>query len=47
MADWDAVVPARPDLLVDDQVHPVPEGAQLYAQTVTNAVESLRRQPAS
>ena len=38
---------ARPDLLVDDQVHPMPEGAQLYAQTVTNAVESLRRQPAS
>lgn len=47
VADWDAVVAARPDLLVDDQVHPVPEGAQLYAQTVTNAVESLRRQPAS
>ena len=47
VADWDAAVAARPDLLVDDQVHPVPEGAQLYAQTVTDAVESLRRQPAS
>ena len=47
VADWDAAVAARPDLLVDDQVHPVPEGGELYAQTVTNAVESLRRQPAS
>ena len=47
VADWDAVVAARPDLLFDDQVHPVPEGGALYAQTVTDAVESLRRQPAS
>ena len=47
VADWDAAVAARPDLLVDDQVHPVPEGGALYAQTVTDAVESLRRQPAS
>ena len=47
VADWDAAVAARPDLLFDDQVHPVPEGGELYAQTVTNAVESLRRQPAS
>ena len=47
VADWDAAVAARPDLLFDDQVHPVPEGGALYAQTVTDAVESLRRQPAS
>ena len=37
----------RPDLLLDDQVHPVPEGGELYAQTVTDAVAALRRQPAS
>ena len=47
VADWDAAVAARPDLLVDDQVHPVPEGGALYAQTVTDAVAALRRQPAS
>ena len=47
VADWDAAVAARPDLLLDDQVHPVPEGAQLYAQMVTNAVADLKRQPAS
>ncbi len=47
VADWDAAVAARPDLLLDDQVHPVPEGGELYAQTVTNAVADLRRQPAS
>lgn len=47
VADWDAAVAARPDLLLDDQVHPVPEGGELYAQTVTDAVADLRRQPAS
>ena len=47
VADWDAAVVARPDLLLDDQVHPVPEGGELYAQTVTDAVADLRRQPAS
>lgn len=47
VADWDAAVGARPDLLLDDQVHPVPEGGELYAQTVTDAVADLRRQPAS
>ena len=47
VADWDAAVAARPDLLFDDQVHPVPEGGALYAQTVTDAVAALRRQPAS
>ena len=47
VADWDAAVGARPDLLLDDQVHPVPEGGELYAQTVTDAVAALRRQPAS
>ncbi|MFC2360067.1 MAG: acyltransferase family protein [Actinomyces dentalis] len=47
VADWDAAVAARPDLLLDDQVHPVPEGGELYAQAVTDAVADLRRQPAS
>ena len=47
VADWDAAVAARPDLLFDDQVHPVPEGGALYAQTVTDAVADLKRQPAS
>lgn len=47
VADWDAAVAARPDLLFDDQVHPVPEGGELYAQTVTSAVTALSRQPAS
>ena len=47
VADWDAAVAARPDLLFDDQVHPMPECGQLYAQTVTDAVADLKRQPAS
>ena len=43
VADWQAAVSGHPDLLVDDQVHPQPAGAELYAQTVTDAIASLER----
>ena len=45
VADWEAAISAHPELLYDDQIHPLPEGGDLYAQTVANAIATLRRQP--
>ncbi|MCZ0859052.1 acyltransferase family protein [Actinomyces israelii] len=45
VADWEAAAAAHPELLYDDQIHPLPEGGDLYAQTVANAIATLRRQP--
>ena len=45
VADWEAAIAAHPDLLYDDQIHPLPEGGDLYAQTVADAIASLKRQP--
>ena len=47
VADWEAAISAHPELLYDDQIHPLPEGGDLYAQTVADAVASLKRQPSS
>lgn len=41
VADWNAAISARTDLLAQDQVHPGPEGGRIYAQTVADALATL------
>lgn len=41
VADWAGAVSDRSDLLVDDQIHPGPQGAELYAELVAGAVAQL------
>lgn len=38
VADWNAAIGARPELLGSDGIHPGPEGQELYAQTVKGAI---------
>jgi len=42
VADWHDAIGARQDLLGSDGVHPVPEGAQLYADTVASTLAACR-----
>ncbi|WP_172191241.1 acyltransferase family protein [Actinomyces faecalis] len=41
VADWDAAITPSLQMLAQDQVHPGPEGGQVYAQAVLSALRSL------
>ena len=47
LANWHAAIEHHTDLLWDDDVHPRPSGAPLYARTVAAAVQStgISRRP--
>lgn len=43
VADWDAVISQRPELLARDDVHPGAEGAVLYADVIRDALSQGAR----
>ncbi|MBM7051297.1 MULTISPECIES: acyltransferase family protein [unclassified Rothia (in: high G+C Gram-positive bacteria)] len=42
LADWATASTGKPQLFANDGVHPTPEGAELYAQTIKDAVEKVK-----
>jgi lysophospholipase L1-like esterase len=43
VADWSAAIGGRADLLAGDEIHPSTGGAQVFAETVAAAVESIEQ----
>lgn len=43
VADWNAAITPRPDLLAGDGIHPEPEGGARYADAVSKAVAALQQ----
>jgi hypothetical protein len=41
LVDWSTATRNRPDLFWDDQVHPRPEGAEVYTELITKELETL------
>ncbi|WEB45309.1 hypothetical protein MOV08_42455 [Streptomyces yunnanensis] len=42
VADWDQAVSSHTDLLANDDIHPVPGGGKIYADTVAAALAELK-----
>jgi peptidoglycan/LPS O-acetylase OafA/YrhL len=45
IADWDAAINARPELLGPDDIHPGPTGGELYAHSIAGAISKIRQNP--
>lgn len=43
VADWNAAITPRPELLAGDGIHPEPEGGALYADSVAKAVAAVQQ----
>lgn len=42
IAEWDAAISARPELLGPDGIHPGPTGGEVYANTIAGAIGKIR-----
>lgn len=45
VAEWDAAINARPELLGPDDIHPGPTGGELYANSIAGAISKIKQNP--